>query len=407
MLISFSRFSFVINRPLMMVPLMVPLCALANNGLNLSGYGAESEALGGADAAVARDTFATNTNPAGLTQTQGQLIDIYAAPWFSENTHTDQNGNYRKKGNAPFGIWGAGGYAKHVDNTPFTIGVGVFLQGGAGFAYKHLDTPFSTRDEITSTFAVFKLAPAIAWKINDQWSVGSAIALNYASAAQTFFPNTSDATSGFAGLNFKDASGFGLSGRVGFQYRPTEALTIGMFYGTSTKIPLKGGSLRVNYPGIGVVRYDDAQLKGFRLPQEIAVGFAYRPIKPLLISVQDKWLDWSASVKDFTLVAKSPRSSNPGVQPVFTVNSPIRMRDQHVYSFGVAYDYSEETTLLGGVNYAKRAVPDENIGPALALIQQPHYMLGLNRKIDKEWNVLSALEFVIPRQMVTLSLIHI
>ena len=39
----------------------------ASNGLNLIGFGAESYIMGGADLAVARDTTAMNTNPAGLS----------------------------------------------------------------------------------------------------------------------------------------------------------------------------------------------------------------------------------------------------------------------------------------------------------------------------------------------------
>ena len=41
--------------------------SLANNGLNLVGFGSESLNMGGADVAVARDTTALNTNPAGLS----------------------------------------------------------------------------------------------------------------------------------------------------------------------------------------------------------------------------------------------------------------------------------------------------------------------------------------------------
>ena len=42
--------------------------APASNGLNLIGFGTESVLMGGADVAVARDTLALNTNPAGLAR---------------------------------------------------------------------------------------------------------------------------------------------------------------------------------------------------------------------------------------------------------------------------------------------------------------------------------------------------
>jgi long-chain fatty acid transport protein len=383
-------------------------CSLANNGLNLSGYGGESEAMGGADVAVSRDTFAVNANPAGLTQTKGQMFDLYVSEFNTVNTHTDQNGNYRKNGNLPFGGWGAIGYARHFDDSSLTAGLGFFVQGGSGFSYKNLNTPFSNagvapRDEITSVFSVLKLAPALGWKVNDQWSLGATMALNYAAASQQLFPNTSATVPfAFTGLNFKDASGMGLSARLGLQYRPSDDLTFGIVYGSPTRIPIKNGTLRVNYSafGAGMVRYDDAQLKGFKLPQELTAGFAWRPTKPLLISVEEKWFDWSV-LQDLTLIAKNPRSNNPVVQPVITITSPVRLHDQHVIAIGFAYDYSETTTLMGGYNYGRRAIPDENLSPVFALIQAPHYMLGINQKIDPQWNFIGAAEYVGPRQQVT------
>ena len=51
----------------------------ATNGINLIGFGAESTLMAGADIAVARDTSALNTNPAGLTQIHHQRFDAYGS----------------------------------------------------------------------------------------------------------------------------------------------------------------------------------------------------------------------------------------------------------------------------------------------------------------------------------------
>ena len=39
------------------------------------GFGAESDAMSGADLAVARDTAAMNANPAGVTQIPGNALE--------------------------------------------------------------------------------------------------------------------------------------------------------------------------------------------------------------------------------------------------------------------------------------------------------------------------------------------
>ena len=53
---------------------LLPLAATAGSLTN-AGYGTESTLMGGADIAVARDSFAINTNPAGLVQLTDKALD--------------------------------------------------------------------------------------------------------------------------------------------------------------------------------------------------------------------------------------------------------------------------------------------------------------------------------------------
>lgn len=362
--------------------------------LTPSGYGTESTFMAGADIAVARDSFAVNTNPAGLSQISGQALDIHVTAFDSQATHSDNFGNYRHLQKNQFDGYGNLGYAKHSPDSPYTFGVNLVVQGGLGWVYKNLNTAFGTRDEATSLFTIIRLVPAASWKVNDHLAVGGALGLNYTSGAQTLFPNTSAAPSaqfpqGFAGINFKDASGYGISSKFGIQYRPVDDVVVALTYGTKTRLPLKGGTLRVNYtntiPGQGVVRYDDAQLKGFASPQEMAVGISFRPIKPLLIALQDQWYDYSDALNTLTLIAKNPRSSSPLVPQVLSSTTQVGALDQHVYSIGAAYSYDEKTTVMGGLSYGRRNIPEQNIGPTFQIIQALHYMFGVRRKIDAEW----------------------
>jgi long-chain fatty acid transport protein len=392
-------------RLLRLLPWLLPGIASASNGFNLSGYGGESESMGGADTAVSSTTFAVNSNPAGLAQTQNRILDLYLAPWLTKNTHSDSVGNDHELGDLPAGVFVAGGYAKHLTNSPITLGVGLFVQGGAGFRYQNLHTPFSNaglapRDELSSLFAIIKLAPSLAWTIDEHWSVGAALGLNYASADQKFLPATS--VPGFQGFTFKRANGIGFSGRVGVQYRPTDALSIGLAYAGKANIPLKGGKLRANYSsnGLGTVEYAHARLDGFRLPQEIAVGVAFRPTRSLLVALEYKWYNWSAVVNDLTLIATNPNSTDPAVAPMVVLSSPINLRDQHVASMGIVYGDSGATALILGLNYARRAQPDETLNPVLSLIQAPHIMLGMNRKLNPQWNLISCVELY-PTQRAT------
>ncbi|MEP7207344.1 MAG: hypothetical protein ABI920_10430 [Casimicrobiaceae bacterium] len=86
--------------------------AVGSNGLDLIGFGTESSMMGGADVAVARDTTALNTNPAGLSQLTQPAFDAYNAAAFALDVgHRDALGNDVSVSNRIIGL-GGGGYAR-------------------------------------------------------------------------------------------------------------------------------------------------------------------------------------------------------------------------------------------------------------------------------------------------------
>ena len=382
------------------IVLVLPVKTFASNGLYLIGYGNESVLMGGADVAVARDAFAANNNPAGMTQMKGQAMDLELAAFYHfQTTHTDSFGNYRKPITNGYGAFGNGAYARRFDNSPFAAGVALVVQGGTGYTYSGINTAFGTRDDASSLFTIIKLAPAFAWEVNDQLSLGLNVGINYLGVTQELFPNTSAGP--FSGIRFKGASGIGLNTRLGLQYRPVKDVTIGITYAPQSSIPVKNGTLRVNLTnaGLGVVRYDNAKLTGLRLPEELALGVAFRPTPSLLISLQDKWYNWSEAINTLQLSASNPR--NPLAPPSLPIPpSAINLVDQHVIEMGFAYDYDQDTVIMGGINHGSRPLPDQNTSPIFALIQARHYTLGFTRTIDKKWKGSYGVEWY-PLQSVT------
>ena len=391
---------------------LLPIYALAANGFYLTGYGNESMLMGGADVAVARDAFAANNNAAGMTQLKGQAFDFELAAYDNlQSAYSDSFGNYRKGVHNPIGAYANAAYARRIENSPFAWGIAGVVQGGIGWTYRGIRTQFGGRDDAAALFTIIKLAPAVAWKVNDELSLGLTFGINYLAGNQELFPNTSVGPSpawpqlpqGFSGIRFKGASGIGLNTRWGLQYRPFEDVTIGVTYGPQTSIPIKNGELRINFSdpafgGLGVVRYDNAKLTGLRLPEELALGIAFRPTPSLLISVQEKWYNWSDAINKLELKAENPRT--PGAPPVLILPSSADFVDQHVYEIGFAYDYDKDTVILGGINHGSRPVPDQNISPVFAVVQAWHYTLGFTQKYSEEWSGSYGLEWY-PLQSVT------
>ncbi len=378
--------------------------AFAINGMYLTGYGTESLLMGGADVAVARDAFAATNNPAGMTQLNGQAADVELAVEHDLSLyHSDSFGNNEKLRSDHHSEYVNAGYARRFENSPFAAGAALVVQGGIGWTYSGLNTRFGTRDDASALFAVVKLAPAVAWQVNDKLSLGAALGVNYFGGTQELFPNTTSGPvpglpTGFNGFRFKGASGIGLNSKWGLQYKLIDDVTIGMTYGTKTSIPMKNGNMRLNLSnfGLGVVRYDNAKLEGFRLPEELAVGVSFRPVPSVLLSLQEKWYDWSKALNTLKLTASSPRGAVPAPFQKVVISSVADFQDQHVFEIGFAWDMSPETTLMGGFNYARQPVPTQNISPIFAPIPTRHVMAGISRKFDKEWQVTGGLEWFTP-----------
>ena len=369
----------------------------ATNGLSAIGFGTESLGMGGADLAVARDTSALNTNPAGLIQIPGSRLDLDNTAVFAVNVrHRDNFGNDVGVKNSPIFL-GTVGYARHLDNHPVVVGIGLFIQGGAGYEYPELNTAFGTRDELSSLFGILKLSTGVAWRASDALSLGASVALTYARLDQRVFPNTSvsnpDPTQSFFGFELQDMEGFSRGYKLGAQYKLTDRMTLGVAYTGKTKLDLEDGQLVSNFSALGLdrVTYKDVKATGLNLAQEIGLGLAIRATDKLLVSFEVNWLNWSDAVQRSTLTARNP--DNPAAPPTLSITASQDWRDQTVIAAGFAYMASDKLILRGGYNYARDPIPDRNLNPVLATIGEHHLTLGMGYQLGRFWRADGAIEY--------------
>ncbi len=367
--------------------------AAATNGFNLIGFGTESTLMGGADTAVARDTSALNTNPAGLTQIQGKAFDGFGTMLRTlDLAHKDSFDNDVKASNR-YTFLGGGGYAQSLDSLPCTAGVGLFAQGGAGGVYKHVNTVAGNQDELSSLFAIAKIIPGMGCQVSDRLSVGVSLALIYAGLDQKVFPDTPG-----IGLKLEDASSLRTGFKLGAMYQLTPKITLGASYTGKTELPMSGGELTINSPTLGNVKYDHASVRGLALPQELALGVALKPSDDWLLSFKLNWIDWSGAIKDITIRGTSP--NNPLADPVTSLPPTAGYwKDQLVIATGVAYTLNERTTLYAGYNYGRNPIPKQNSSSLLAAILEHHFTLGASRQLNQEWKMTGGVEYVAPAKV--------
>jgi len=373
--------------------------AHAANGLNLIGVSAESIGMGGADLAIARDTLALNSNPAGLTQAGTQRLDLASTVAYAlDIRHRDSLGNDAEVSNN-YVAAGSFGYTAPLNERGITWGIGFFAQGGAGYEYEGLNTTLGTRDTFSSQLGIAKLSVGAAMTVNPQVSLGASVAASYARLERRILPNTSVFTgnpaTSFFGYTIDDASGFGFGAKLGMQYRSGPNQTWGIAYTSPTRLELNGEDLHSNQSalGLGLVRYNDVKIKGLGLPQEIGVGYALQQTPRLLWTVELNWLDWSAAMKTLNLHASQPASP---LSPELNGTSANYWRDQYVFAIGLMYTPNDRTTWRAGYNYGRNPIPSENLSPLLAAITEHHLTFGVGLRLDDHWRTDLGVQYNIP-----------
>ena len=352
--------------------------------------------MAGADLAVARDTAAMNLNPAGITQIPGNALDIYGGIAYPLSVaHRDQFGNDLEVSNR-LAYLGGGGFTRRLGDGPLTVGIGLFGQGGAGNVYKNVTTPFGTTDEFSSLLRIAKITPTVAYRFDEKLSLGMSLQVVYTDISQKAFPETSffdpaDPQHPFFGTDV-EMDGFGFGVKLGGLYKISDRLSLGAAYTSKMRLTLDGTLVaNLSAVGLGKVTYRDASIEGMALPQEVDVGFAVRPVPPLLVAVKVAWLDWSGALETSTLRAASP--DNPGAPPALSLPSTLNWSDQYVFAIGIAYDVTEKLILRAGYNYGSNPVPENSLNPLLAAITEHHITFGGGYVFSPKWQVSTAVEY--------------
>lgn len=393
----------------------------AANGMNMIGYGARSIAMGGADLAITDSPFAMNINPAGIGQCLHSEITFGVGFMNPSVRHSDLLGNNDEDVLDRYPIPFLG-YVHPVGD--FTLGAGVFVQGGMGAEYQNLFTPFAAMansgllpptffegdsvpvpDVMRSRVLFAKFTPTVAWRANPSWTLGASLNIGYASANMRLFPNTSVVADldhsgapgdgprdSFFGLDMQDAASFGFGLRLGFQYR-TGKLALGGAYATETSLDMDGGTLDMNLSslGLGTVAYD-AKLSDFAWPSQLGVGFAYQLIPSLLIAADVDWVNWSGAIKTVTMEFENP--DVPQAPPSGAIPFQMDWEDRWVLAIGAEIKPAEKWAVRLGFNHGASPIPDSRVRPLFPAIAEDHITGGFGWT-QGQWILDFGLEYVL------------
>jgi long-chain fatty acid transport protein len=344
--------------------------ALATNGMRMIGFSPTQNSMGGTGVGATLDSGAILTNPAGMSEL-GRQLDL-SVTWFKPTVE------YTATGVAPGYASDGVKYTSDRGGSPvpnlgfvfplgsgFTAGVGAFGVGGMGVDFK---SGLYSGVTLTS-YQNLRIAPAIAWKASDLFSVG--VTLN-ASWAQMKY----DVASGFGQVPHDTASSFGFGATVGVKLTPMKNLTFGAAYELKNDfqdfkftIPAHTGMT----PGGPFPFPGGTDKLAFDQPAVASVGVAYRAIPALLLAFDVQWINWSA-----VMGKNQPKYTN---NTQLTGSMPFNMSwdDQVVYKIGAELAVAPAFKVRAGFDYAKNPLDPkrafENI--AFPAVAESHVTLGL------------------------------
>ncbi|MEW5791321.1 MAG: outer membrane protein transport protein [Pseudomonadota bacterium] len=393
--------------------------AFAVNGFQLIGFGKDQVAVGGAVTANPSSAMTALTNPAGLTMV-GERADFTLEAFMpdvrmdaTESVFTGGAGNPGQKAKSSgdfYGIPSIGWVAATSDPKLF-FGGGMYATAGLGADYGtvNLNTVGNPVTGAPTTFngysnvTMFRVSPALGYKVSPTLSVGAALNINMLqlgfreTIAGTFHPVFG---AGAFDTNFnlgRAGQSFGVGGTVGVVFDAVPDLVrLGASYTTKanfqdTEFRLAEGD--INNPGLlnGPMGAAPAGTykAAFDFPQQAAVGVAFMPTGPLTISADVKWINYKDTLRDFYVTG-----------PNGTYNLQPGWDDVWVYAIGATYR-SGPLKLMAGYNYSDAPIGDQNTFANLIFpaIVKHHISAGFNYALGKNWDVGAAFRYV-PRETI-------
>ncbi len=341
--------------------------SLFANGLSLNSIGPRALGMGGAMVGLADDPTAIYWNPAGLA---GQNSSLY---FFA--TDIIPFGTYKSKSEDwgyPAGYFTIDAKTKthhylgpnlfaNYNMGNLALGLGVFVPAGLGAEYNGDDLiPISGGSlEWMSKIAVINIAPTIAYKINDMFSLGVTGNIFYGMFDMKK-PSTYTDSTGLHGVQYTESStgtGFGVSG--GLLCKLSEMIQFGVSARTEIKVTMSGeaeNALMVAQGGPATSDFD----RDVAWPLWAAFGVAVKPMENLTITADAQYSQWAKSEDTFKTEFKDP------VWKAVTAATSddtfvLDWKDCIQYRLGLEYMACEKLALRAGYYYDPAPAPDETL----------------------------------------------
>lgn len=309
---------------------------LYSNGVNLNGNGSKAIAMGGAFIGLADDFSAVFWNPAGLTQMKEANLALFATDVIPKATYKlAAFGIDAKTVNKMYPTPGLGYFKPLSPN--LVVGVYAYAPSGLGAKWNGPDLKVlsnGTTYEWESMLGVFALSPAIAFKLNEQLSLGMTLNLEYG-MLKLKMPAL--------GQYKENLNGIGFGATFGLLFKPNDAISLGLSFKTPMKSTLSGEAEMAGAPVIGLPNKDDAERK-VTFPMWLGAGLCIKPAEEFTLTVDVQYSNWK-KLKNIPITY-----TNAGWKQAFEAASDMTLNWKNTvqWRFGLEYWVVESFALRAG-----------------------------------------------------------
>ena len=348
-----------IIRLLMIIGFLLIASPTQASGILMYETGTPGVGLGSAGyAAGAQDASTLYYNPAGMMRLgkSEYLVGAQAMVGYM-NFQPAAGVSAANSGENPLG-WLPGGSFYYVNsiNSNTKVGFGTFSNFGTVMKYQHDSA--ARYSLLEGAMVGITFMPAIAHRINDQWSVGGAInATSGILRNKTSISNELRGTDGSMELN-DNKWGFGAN--IGLLYEPDKQTRWGLTYNSPVALNF---SATPSYSNIGTGVEDVLRRSGLfdrnvdqsvTIPQQVMLGFAREVNSRWTLMGDVGWQNWSNfGYKQVTIAPDA--AGNP-----VNLSRELHGQDTWHAALGAKYKASPKWTLSFGVGYDTSAFNEEN-----------------------------------------------
>ncbi len=334
-------------------------------------------------AAIAENASTIYFNPAGMTRLKGVNVSAGVAavrPSFKfTNTGSSVPGGVGTNG-GDAGSWGAvpNAYASWELTPEWYVGLGIGAPFGLQTEYD--DTWTGRYHSKMFNIETINLNPSIAYKVNDQLSLGAGINwmmldAEFSRAAPLIVPGIGFAGDLDATVKMKgDAWGWNL----GLLYQLSPATRIGFSYRSQVKIDLDGKTRVRNSSVTGraaaLVQPMNANADTtVKLPDTAILSVVHDVNSQWKVLADISWTGWS-SIKSLDI-------NNTGNPRIPSDSQDLRFRDTWRIALGANYKLNQQWTLKGGVAWDQSPVHKDKYRPT-ALPDNDRYWLSVGAQYN-------------------------